>query len=186
MLIAYKAVLSGSKYTRSIVIRFVSSDRDLLWNCLFWKELCRLVGLRFNLTTSYHPEIHGFVVRGLVVWNKATITRCFCVELFSVLPGATPFAAALWSRPPWTSVGNAQGISRTANWLLYHRRKSPQLNHRPRLQSAGAAALQSASKVLLMFSLGHPKNWLFLLLDVICARLGLLHHFQSVGVVAVC
>ena len=41
----------------------IQSDRDRRWNCLFWKELSRLVGIQFNLTTAYHPQSNGLVER---------------------------------------------------------------------------------------------------------------------------
>ena len=41
----------------------ITSKSDRCWNCLFWEELCRLVGITFNLTTAYHPQSNGLVER---------------------------------------------------------------------------------------------------------------------------
>ena len=45
----------------------IISKRDRCWNCLFWEELCRLLGIRFNLTTAYHPQSNGLVERANAV-----------------------------------------------------------------------------------------------------------------------
>ena len=37
----------------------VISDRDTRWRGDFWKEICRLMGMRRSLTTSYHPQADG-------------------------------------------------------------------------------------------------------------------------------
>ena len=39
--------------------RQVISDRDTRWRGDFWKEICRLMGMRRSLTTSYHPQADG-------------------------------------------------------------------------------------------------------------------------------
>lgn len=39
--------------------RQVISDRDPKWRGDFWKELCRLMGMKRALTTSYHPQADG-------------------------------------------------------------------------------------------------------------------------------
>ena len=39
--------------------RQVISDRDTRWRGDFWKEVCRLMGMRRSLTTSYHPQADG-------------------------------------------------------------------------------------------------------------------------------
>jgi hypothetical protein len=39
--------------------RQVISDRDTRWRGVFWKEVCRLMGMRRALTTSYHPQADG-------------------------------------------------------------------------------------------------------------------------------
>ena len=37
----------------------VISDRDTRWRGDFWKEICRLMGMRRSLTTSYHLQADG-------------------------------------------------------------------------------------------------------------------------------
>ena len=37
----------------------VISDRDTRWWGDFWKEICRLMGMRWSLTTSYHLQANG-------------------------------------------------------------------------------------------------------------------------------
>ena len=49
----------------------IISDRDRRWNCQFWEELCRLIGIRFNLTTAYHPQSNGLVERANEVLTTA-------------------------------------------------------------------------------------------------------------------
>ena len=39
--------------------RQVISDRDTRWRGDFWKEVCRLMGMKRSLTTSYHPQADG-------------------------------------------------------------------------------------------------------------------------------
>ena len=41
------------------ILRQVISDRDTRWRGDFWKEVCRLMGMRRSLTTSYHPQADG-------------------------------------------------------------------------------------------------------------------------------
>ena len=39
--------------------RQIISDRDTRWRGDFWKEVCRLMGMKRSLTTSYHPQADG-------------------------------------------------------------------------------------------------------------------------------
>ena len=39
--------------------RQVITDRDTRWRNDFWKEICRLMGMKRSLTTSYHPQADG-------------------------------------------------------------------------------------------------------------------------------
>jgi transposase InsO family protein len=39
--------------------RQIISDRDVQWRGDFWKEICRLMGMRQSLTTAYHPQANG-------------------------------------------------------------------------------------------------------------------------------
>ena len=41
------------------ILHQVISDRDTRWRGDFWKEICRLMGMRRSLTTSYHPQADG-------------------------------------------------------------------------------------------------------------------------------
>lgn len=51
-------------FFKHVVLKFgipcqVISDRDTRWRGDFWKEICRLMGMRRSLTTSYHPQADG-------------------------------------------------------------------------------------------------------------------------------
>ena len=51
-------------FFKHIILKFgiprqVISDRDTQWRGDFWKEICRLMGMRRALTTSYHPQANG-------------------------------------------------------------------------------------------------------------------------------
>ena len=37
----------------------IISDRDTRWRNSFWKEVCRLMGIKRSLTTAYHPQADG-------------------------------------------------------------------------------------------------------------------------------
>ena len=50
----FKHVISKFGIPRQII-----SDRDTRWRGDFWKEICRLMGMRRCLTTSYHPQADG-------------------------------------------------------------------------------------------------------------------------------
>ena len=50
----FKHVISKFGIPRQII-----SDRDTRWRGDFWKEICRLMGMRRSLTTSYHPQADG-------------------------------------------------------------------------------------------------------------------------------
>jgi hypothetical protein len=39
--------------------RQIISDRDPRWRNEFWKEVCRLMGMKRSLTTAYHPQADG-------------------------------------------------------------------------------------------------------------------------------
>ena len=54
----------------------IISDRDRRWNNEFFSELCRLVGIKVNLSTAAHPQTNGLTERG----NEVIITalRHFC------------------------------------------------------------------------------------------------------------
>ena len=39
--------------------RQVITDRDTRWRNDFWAEICRLMGMKRSLTTSYHPQADG-------------------------------------------------------------------------------------------------------------------------------
>ena len=42
----------------------IISDRDRRWNNEFFSELCRLVGIKLNLSTAAHPQSNGLTERG--------------------------------------------------------------------------------------------------------------------------
>ena len=42
--------------TKFGIPRQIISDRDTRWRGDFWKEICRLIGMKRSLTTSYHPQ----------------------------------------------------------------------------------------------------------------------------------
>ena len=50
----FKHVISKFGIPRQVI-----SDRDTRWQGDFWKEICRLMGMRRSLTTSYHPQADG-------------------------------------------------------------------------------------------------------------------------------
>ena len=50
----FKHVISKFGIPRQVI-----SDRDTRWRGDFWKEICRLMGMRRSLTTSYHPQADG-------------------------------------------------------------------------------------------------------------------------------
>ena len=50
----FKHVISKFGIPRQII-----SDRDTRWRGDFWKETCRLMGMKRSLTTSYHPQSDG-------------------------------------------------------------------------------------------------------------------------------
>jgi hypothetical protein len=41
------------------ILHQVISDRDSRWREDFWREICRLMGMKQSLTTSYHPQADG-------------------------------------------------------------------------------------------------------------------------------
>ena len=45
--------------TKFGIPRQIISDRDTRWRGDFWKEICRLMGMKRSLTTSYHPQADG-------------------------------------------------------------------------------------------------------------------------------
>ena len=45
--------------TKFGIPRQIISDRDTCWHGDFWKETCRLMGMKRSLTTSYHPQADG-------------------------------------------------------------------------------------------------------------------------------
>ena len=45
--------------TKFGIPRQIISDRDTRWRGDFWKEICRLMGMKRALTTSYHPQADG-------------------------------------------------------------------------------------------------------------------------------
>ena len=45
--------------TKFGIPRQIISDRDMRWRGDFWKEICRLMGMKRSLTTSYHPQADG-------------------------------------------------------------------------------------------------------------------------------
>ena len=50
----FKHVVSKFGIPRQVIL-----DRDTRWRGDFWKEICRLMGMRWSLTTSYHPQADG-------------------------------------------------------------------------------------------------------------------------------
>ena len=50
----FKHVISKFGIPRQVI-----SDRDTRWRGDFWKEICRLMGMRRSLTMSYHPQADG-------------------------------------------------------------------------------------------------------------------------------
>ena len=50
----FKHVISKFRIPRQVI-----SERDTRWRGDFWKEICRLMGMRRSLTTSYHPQADG-------------------------------------------------------------------------------------------------------------------------------
>ena len=39
--------------------RTITSDRDLVFLCMFWQELIRLQGVRIQKSIAYHPQTDG-------------------------------------------------------------------------------------------------------------------------------
>ena len=37
----------------------IISDRDVRFDSLFWKSLCRLMQCQINMSTAYHPQTDG-------------------------------------------------------------------------------------------------------------------------------
>jgi hypothetical protein len=55
---------SAALFFKHVVSKFgiprqVISDRDTRWRGVFWREICRLMGMRRALTTAYHPQADG-------------------------------------------------------------------------------------------------------------------------------
>jgi hypothetical protein len=41
------------------VPKYITSDRDKLFTLKFWASLTDLMGIKWKLTTAYHPQANG-------------------------------------------------------------------------------------------------------------------------------
>ena len=81
--------------------RQVISDRDTRWRGDFWKEICRLMGMRWALTTSYHPQADGqteILNQGLEISIRAYIgpernNWCEMLDALSLSYNSSPHTA---------------------------------------------------------------------------------------------